>query len=83
MPGISVVVWANGLTLAGITKKHETTVAWSRQAGKLLARAVVWAGSRTKHTVARLVDESERNGLELEPRHVVTGKEAADPLQAL
>lgn len=43
----------------------------------------MWADSRTKHTVAHLISELERDGLELEPGRVVTGKEASDQLHVL
>jgi len=74
---------ANGQTITGITNQRETTVAWSRRTGKPLAKAIVWADSRTKHTVAHLISALDKDGLELEPGRVVTGKEATDQLQAL
>lgn len=73
----------NGLITTGITNQRETTVVWSRQTGKPLARAIVWADSRTKHTVSHLVNALDKGGLDLEAGRVVTGKEATDQLQAL
>lgn len=67
----------------GITNQRETTVVWSRRTGEPLARAIVWADSRTKHTVAHLISTLDRDGLELGPGRVITGKEASDQLQAL
>lgn len=43
----------------------------------------MWTDSRTKHTVAHFVSALDKNGLELEPGRVVTGKEATDQLQTL
>ena len=69
--------------ITGITNQRETAVAWSRRTGKPLAKAIVWADSRTKHTVAHLINALDKDGLELEPGRVVTGKEATDQLQTL
>ena len=74
---------ADGLITTGITNQRETTVVWSRRTGKPLARAIVWADSRTKHTVARLITELNKDGIFLESGDVVTGKEATDQLQTL
>lgn len=76
-------MWANGLITAGITNQRETTVVWSRRTGKPLARAIVWADSRTKHTVSHLISALDKSGLNPEPGRVVTGKEAVNQLQAL
>ena len=67
----------------GITNQRETAVVWSRRTGKPLARAIVWADSRTKHTVAHLINTLDRDGLELGPGRAITGKEASDRLQTL
>ena len=57
---------------------------WSRRTGKPLARAIVWADSRTKHTVAHLISALGKDGLELENGRVaLPGKDATDQLQAL
>jgi len=74
---------ADRKTITGITNQRETAVVWSRRTGKPLAKAIVWADSRTKHTVAHLISALDKGGLELEPGCVVTGKEATDQLQAL
>lgn len=67
----------------GITNQRETTVVWSRRTGKPLVKAIVWADSRTKHTVAHLIHALDKGGLEVSPGLVVTGKEATSQLQAL
>lgn len=77
------MVGTNRQTITGITNQRETTVAWSRRTGEPLAKAIVWADSRTKHTVAHLISALDNDGLELESGRVVTGKEAADQLQTL
>ena len=69
--------------ITGITNQRETAVAWSRRTGKPLAKAIVWADSRTKHTVAHLIKVLDKDGLELESGRVITGKEATDQLQTL
>lgn len=69
--------------IAGITNQRETTVVWSRRTGRPLARAIVWADSRTKHTVSHLINALDSGGLNLEPGGAVTGKEAMNQLQAL
>jgi len=57
----------------GITNQRETVVAWDRQTGEPLARAIVWQDRRTADKCARLREAGhepliqERTGLLLDP----------------
>ena len=81
--GSVCVALADRQIIIGITNQRETAVAWSRRTGEPLAKAIVWADSRTKHTVAHLISALNKDGLELGSGRVVTGKEATDQLQTL
>jgi len=53
--------------ISGITNQRETTVAWSRKTGKPLCKAIVWADSRTKNTVAHFEQKLKTTGIEVSP----------------
>lgn len=67
----------------GITNQRETTVAWSRSTGKPLCKAVVWADSRTKHTIAQVENILETTGIEVEPGVFRRGQDGADAIREL
>jgi glycerol kinase len=62
-----------GLTAIGITNQRETAVAWDRQTGEPLHRAIVWQDRRTAKRCDELRNEGaeamfrERTGLVLDP----------------
>ncbi|WP_034922819.1 glycerol kinase [Erythrobacter sp. SD-21] len=64
---------AEAIAAIGITNQRETVVAWDRETGEPLARAIVWQDRRTADFCARLKDvghEAEvqkRTGLLLDP----------------
>ena len=64
---------ADRIAAIGITNQRETAVAWDRQSGEPLARAIVWQDRRTADTCRALVDAgheaavSEATGLVLDP----------------
>jgi glycerol kinase len=63
----------NGLTAIGITNQRETVVAWDRDSGRPLHRALVWQDRRTATRCDELRDAGheqlvrERTGLVLDP----------------
>ncbi|KAF8967709.1 glycerol kinase [Flammula alnicola] len=60
--------WAKeSIKVIGITNQRETTVAWSRKTGKPLCKAIVWADSRTKNTVAHYEHKLQVTGIEVSP----------------
>jgi glycerol kinase len=64
---------ADRIAAIGITNQRETAVAWDRQSGQPLARAIVWQDRRTADTCRALVEAghepavSEATGLVLDP----------------
>jgi glycerol kinase len=64
---------AGGIACIGITNQRETVVAWDRQTGEPLARALVWQDRRTADYCAALREEErepfvqEETGLLLDP----------------
>lgn len=54
-------------SLTGITNQRETTVAWSRNTGKPLCKAIVWTDSRTKNTVAQFEQKLKTTGIQISP----------------
>ena len=54
-------------SLIGITNQRETTVAWSRNTGKPLCKAIVWTDSRTKNTVAHFEQKLKTTGIQISP----------------
>ena len=64
---------ADGIAAIGITNQRETVVAWDRNSGEPLARAIVWQDRRTADFCARLKDAGHeedvqrRTGLLLDP----------------
>jgi glycerol kinase len=64
---------ADRIAAIGITNQRETAVAWDRQSGEPLARAIVWQDRRTADTCRALVEAghepavSEATGLVLDP----------------
>ena len=59
---IAKVGGAERIACLGITNQRETVVAWDRQSGEPLARAIVWQDRRTADTCAGL----KKRGLEAE-----------------
>ncbi|KAF8159582.1 glycerol kinase [Crassisporium funariophilum] len=60
--------WAKeSVKVIGITNQRETAVAWSRQTGKPLCKAIVWADSRTKNTVAHFEHKLKTTGIQTSP----------------
>ena len=61
------------LSAVGITNQRETVVAWDKDSGEPLARAIVWQDRRTADRCKQLKDEGreelvrERTGLVLDP----------------
>jgi glycerol kinase len=66
-------VGAERIAAIGITNQRETVVAWDRESGEPLARAIVWQDRRTADVCARLREEGRedevqrRTGLLLDP----------------
>jgi glycerol kinase len=64
---------ANRIAAIGITNQRETVVAWDRQSGEPLARAIVWQDRRTADTCRALAEAgheaavSDATGLVLDP----------------
>ena len=64
---------AAGIAAVGITNQRETVVAWDRESGEPLARAIVWQDRRTADFCAELkanggeADVQRRTGLLLDP----------------
>ena len=64
---------AGDIAAIGITNQRETVVAWDRQTGEPLARAIVWQDRRTADFCARLkeagheAEVQKRTGLLLDP----------------
>ncbi|MEC9067447.1 MAG: glycerol kinase GlpK [Pseudomonadota bacterium] len=64
---------AGAIAAIGITNQRETVVAWDRNSGEPLARAIVWQDRRTAPLCAQLKDEGHeravqrRTGLLLDP----------------
>ncbi|SFO97502.1 glycerol kinase [Qipengyuania nanhaisediminis] len=64
---------AGRIAAIGITNQRETVVAWDRNTGEPLARAIVWQDRRTSGFCAKLKDEGhepsvqQRTGLLLDP----------------
>ncbi|KAH9951162.1 glycerol kinase [Amylocystis lapponica] len=76
------VGWAKeSVKVIGITNQRETVVAWSRETGKPLCRAIVWTDSRTKHTVARLEQKLKSVGIEVQPGTFKKGEEGIQTLK--
>ena len=70
---IAIVGGAKRIACLGITNQRETVVAWDRQSGEPLARAIVWQDRRTANTCAALkkrgleADVQAKTGLLLDP----------------
>ncbi len=64
---------ADRIAAIGITNQRETAVAWDRQSGEPLARAIVWQDRRTADTCRALIEAghepavSDATGLVLDP----------------
>ncbi|KAG5636780.1 hypothetical protein H0H81_006894 [Sphagnurus paluster] len=74
---------ANSVKVIGITNQRETTVAWSRKTGKPLCKAIVWADSRTKHTVAQYEQKIEKVGIQAAPGAWVKGAAGTGALRGI
>jgi glycerol kinase len=68
---------------SGITNQRETTVAWSRDTGKPLCKAIVWTDSRTKNTVIRFEQKLNDTGIEVQPGVWKKGKDGVDALREM
>ncbi|KAG6813866.1 hypothetical protein H0H92_006273 [Tricholoma furcatifolium] len=76
--------WAqDSVKVIGVTNQRETTVAWSRQTGKPLCRAIVWVDSRTKHTVAHHEQKLETTGIQVKPGEWVKGADGVEALRKI
>ncbi|KAJ3516944.1 hypothetical protein NLJ89_g817 [Agrocybe chaxingu] len=76
--------WAKeSVKVIGITNQRETTVAWSRKTGKPLCKAIVWADSRTKNTVAHYEHKLQVTGIEVSPGVWKKGQDGIDALRDL
>ncbi len=66
-------IGANRIAAIGITNQRETVVAWDRESGEPLARAIVWQDRRTADSCAELKNGGhealvqQRTGLLLDP----------------
>jgi glycerol kinase len=69
------------LLLLGVTNQRETTVAWSRKTGKPLCKAIVWADSRTKNTVAHYETKLKDTGIQVSPGVWKKGQDGIDALR--
>ncbi|EDR14050.1 glycerol kinase [Laccaria bicolor S238N-H82] len=67
----------------GITNQRETTVAWSRSTGKPLCKAIVWADSRTKNTVAHYEQKLGETGIQVSPGIWKKEKEGVEALREI
>lgn len=66
---------------SGVTNQRETIVAWSRSTGKPLGKAIVWADSRTKHTIGQVENILETTGIEVEPGVFRRGQDGVDAIR--
>lgn len=74
--------WAKeSVKVIGITNQRETTVAWSHKTGKPFCKAIVWADSRTKSTVAYHQRKLQQIGIEVTPGVFKKGEEGVDALR--
>ncbi|KIM44578.1 hypothetical protein M413DRAFT_25048 [Hebeloma cylindrosporum] len=74
--------WAKESVKAiGVTNQRETTVAWSRKTGKPLCKAIVWADSRTKNTVAHYETKLKDTGIQVSPGVWKKGQDGIDALR--
>lgn len=71
------------LPIQGITNQRETTIAWSRNTGKPLCRAIVWTDSRTKNTVIHYEKKLEEIGVEVKPGVWRKGKDGVEALREM
>ena len=67
----------------GITNQRETAVAWSRQTGKPLCEAIVWADSRTKHTVTQFEQKLKETGIQVKPGEWRKGDDGIEALRQM
>ncbi|KAF9466043.1 glycerol kinase [Collybia nuda] len=76
--------WAkSSVKVIGITNQRETTVAWSRRTGKPLCKAIVWADSRTKNTVAHFEHKLKETGIQVKPGEWKKGKDGIETLREI
>jgi glycerol kinase len=73
----------NVASAPGITNQRETTVAWSRKTGKPLCKAIVWADSRTKNTVAHFEHKLQQTGIQVKPGEWKKGKDGVEALREM
>lgn len=71
------------MKVIGITNQRETTVAWSRSTGKPLCKAIVWADSRTKNTVAHYEQKLGETGIQVSPGIWKKEKEGVEALREI
>lgn len=73
----------DSVKVIGITNQRETAVAWHRQTGKPLCKAIVWDDARTKGTVAHFEHKLRVEGIEVEPGVFKKGEEGIKALREL
>ena len=69
--------------ISGITNQRETTVAWSRKTGKPFCKAIVWADSRTKNTVAHFEQKLKTTGIQTSPGVWEKGQAGIDAVRSM
>lgn len=67
--------------LPGITNQRETAVAWHRETGAPLCRAIVWDDARTKGTVAHFQHKLNVTGIETAPGKFRKGDDGVGALR--
>ncbi|KAF9054464.1 glycerol kinase [Panaeolus papilionaceus] len=76
--------WAKeSIKVVGVTNQRETAVAWSRKTGQPLDKAIVWADSRTKHTVAQFEHKLQTTGIQVSPGIWKKGDEGVAALRSI
>ena len=71
------------MKVIGITNQRETAVAWHRQTGQPLCKAIVWDDARTKGTVAHFEHKLRVEGIEVDPGVFKKGEEGISALKTL
>ncbi|KAF8830167.1 hypothetical protein HHX47_DHR2000457 [Lentinula edodes] len=84
MKELETAGWAKeSVKVIGITNQRETTIAWSRNTGKPLCKAIVWTDSRTKNTVIHYEKKLEEIGVEVKPGVWRKGKDGVAALREM
>jgi len=66
--------------MTGITNQRETTVAWDRNTGQPLCRAIVWDDGRTREVVDQFTKKLDEEGFEVSPGVWKKGDDAKEAL---